>query len=104
MRKTKGKVCVICNKASTLIKVGHVCLTCFRKATEAKVIQISEKGAEKLGQAYAVANFVQWGIQKLIEVSCGKLPVLPAGNPDSQARETKERLNDLAKRLNRNKP
>lgn len=101
MRKTKSTVCVVCKKTSTLIKAGHVCLTCFQKATEPKVIQISEKAAEKLGQAYAVANFVQWGIQKLIEAAGVKRPANLPSEPGSHAREAREGLNELARRLKR---
>lgn len=101
MKKTKIKSCVICKKTGTLIKAGHVCLICFQKATEPKVIQISDKGAENLGRAYAVANFVQWGIQKLLEASGMKVP-LPSETAEQEAkrqREARDNLKELQQRL-----
>lgn len=97
------RFCAICECALGEQDSEHVCRSCFRKAREPKetVVQMSDEGARNLGMAYAFGNFVNWGIQKLIEVSGAKIPPPPKTPEEAKERELKARqqLKDIQKKL-----
>src|SRR5579871_3936889 len=85
----QDKFCVICEKKLGEKDSEHVCRACFRKAREPKetAVHMTEEVAQTLGFAYAFGNFLNWGVQKLIEGV--KLPP-PAKTPKEQARREAE--------------
>lgn len=82
------KFCAICEGKLGKKDSEHVCRTCFRKAREPKAVtvEISEQGAERLGIALAVGNFINWGLEKLAEGALGVKPP-PAPKTAQEARE-----------------
>jgi hypothetical protein len=105
---TEDRFCAICEKKLEVADSEHVCRTCFRKAREPKEtsINLSDEGAERLGYAYAFGNFVNWGIQKLFEASGAKMPP-PAKTPEEAAQrelEARERLREIQRRLDKDRP
>lgn len=92
----QDKFCAICEKKLGEKDSEHVCRACFRKAREPKetAVHITEEVAQTLGFAYAFGNFLNWGVQKLIEGSGVKLPS-PAKTPEEEARRQAEARDDL---------
>lgn len=82
--------CAICEGKLGKKDSEHVCRTCFRKAREPKAVtvEISDQGAERLGIALAVGNFINWGLEKLVE-GAGALGVKPPPTPKT-AQEARE--------------
>lgn len=102
------RFCAICEKKLEAADSEHVCRVCFRKAREPKKVSItlSDEGAKQLGYAYAFGNFVNWGMQKLFEISGVKMPP-PAKTPEEAARrgvEARERLREIQRRLKKSNP
>lgn len=63
------RFCAICERKLDEKDSEHVCRTCFRAARERKETQLvlSEQAALNFGFAVGISQFVNWGIQKLIE-------------------------------------
>lgn len=102
----QDRFCAICERKLGEKDSEHVCQSCFRKAREPKeqTIHISEEGARNLGLAYAFGDFVNWGVQKLIEVSGAKLPP-SAKTPEEGARhqaEARDKIKRIQRRIDKN--
>lgn len=99
----QDRFCAICERKLEEKDSEYVCRVCFRKAREAKEtsVHLSDEGAEKLGFAYALGNFLNWGVQKLIEVSGAKIPP-PAKTSEEEARqqaEARDKLKNIQRRI-----
>ena len=105
---TDDRFCAICERKLEAVDSEHVCRTCFRKARERKEtsLNLSDEGAERLGYAYAFGNFVNWGIQKLIEVSGAKMPppAKTTGEAAQRELEARARLREIQRRLKKDLP
>jgi hypothetical protein len=95
--------CAICERALEKGDSEHVCRSCFRKAREPKEtsVYLTDEGAERLGFAYVLGNFVTWGVQKLVEYAGTKLPPPPKNLEEAARREAdaRERLKEIRRRL-----
>lgn len=102
---TAETFCAICERKLGKKDSEHVCRLCFRKAREPKetTLHLSDEGAQRLGLAYAVGNFINWGIQKLVEVSGAKLPPPPKTPKEARERDRAARANlkGLSDRIDR---
>lgn len=101
----RDEFCAICESLLVKGDSEHVCRTCFQKARERKTVevQISDHGAERLGFALALGNFINWGFRKMVEADMVKLPPLPK-TPAEAARaelEARGRLREIQKRIKR---
>lgn len=100
----KTRFCAICERRLGEADSEHVCRSCFRKAREHKEtsIHLSEEGAQRLGLAYALGSFVNWGVQKLIEASGANRPPEPKTPEEAVQREVsaREKLRGIQERLN----
>lgn len=101
----QDRFCAICERKLEAVDSEHVCRTCFQKAREKKEVSVSlsDEGAERLGYAYAFGNFVNWGIQKLLEASGAKVP-LPPKTPEEAAQRELEALREIQRRLDKDRP
>ncbi len=104
MTEPVEKFCAICECKLGDKDSEHVCRTCFHKAREQKkpeCIYISERAAKSIGTALAVGQFVNWGIQKLIDLTGQKLPPPPKTPEEAEqrSREARQKLRDIQKRM-----
>lgn len=90
---SQDEFCAICEQPLGENDSEHVCRSCFRKAREPKEtsVLLTEEGAERLGFAYALGNFLSWGAQKLIEVAGAKMPPPPKNLEEAARREAAAR-------------
>jgi hypothetical protein len=89
----QDKFCAICERVLEDKDSEHVCRSCFRKAREPKEtsVLLTDEGAERLGFAYAFGNLLNWGVQKIIEVTGSKMPPPPRNQEEAARREAAAR-------------
>lgn len=90
---SQDRFCAICEQKLGEKDSEHVCRTCFRKAREPKETQVlmTNEAAEKLGFAYAFGNFINWGIQTLVDLARVKMPPPPKDQEEAARREAAAR-------------
>lgn len=105
---SKDRFCSICEGRLTKKDSEHVCRLCFRKAREKKTVEVhlSDSAADRLGTAFALGSFINWGLQRLVEASGTKLAPPPKTTEEMEKinRDAKERLREIQKRVRKHRP
>lgn len=100
------RFCAICEQGLGEKDSEHVCRSCFRKAREPKevTVEITDRGAERMGIALALGNLFNWGLDKLVEFV--KLPPPPttAQQTHDEALAVRKKLEEMRRRLEEGDP